>query len=95
MHGLPDDKNTVEEVAMAIWRQLTDALPPNETEKCAVTHVPSRSFNRMGKRVPFLRVYSDKPSDFEVAREILRPVMLPTITEKVIEYVLLAKCTEE
>ncbi|MDE2038201.1 MAG: hypothetical protein KGI69_03215 [Patescibacteria group bacterium] len=95
MHGLPNDESLVSQVGEAIWRQLISTLPPNEARECAVTNVSSRSFNHEGKRVPFLRIYSDKRSDFEAARKLLGPIRLPGAPRKFIEYVLLAGCTED
>ncbi|MBU6427212.1 hypothetical protein KGQ27_03170 [Patescibacteria group bacterium] len=95
MHGLPDDEGIVSNVGEAIWRQLIVTLPAAESRECAVTNVPSHSFNHEGMRVPFLRIYSDKKADFATARKLLKPIRLPGTQKKFVECVLLADCWEE
>lgn len=94
MHGLPDDEAFVSKIGEAIWRQLIISLPPKVTKDCAVTNVPSRSFNREGKRVPFLRVYSDNKWDFDLACKLLKPIRLPGAPKKFVEFILLSGCAE-
>lgn len=94
MHGLPEG-GISSRIGEAIWRQIIVTLPPGEAKKCAVTNVSSRSFNHLGMHVPFLRVYSDKKTDFETARKLLKPIRLPGGRKKFVECVLLADCWED
>ncbi|MFA6554181.1 MAG: hypothetical protein WCS89_01605 [Candidatus Paceibacterota bacterium] len=91
IHGfLPD---ITEQVAESIWRQLNNNLPASQLGDCAVTIVPSRSFDRRGKNAPFLRVYSDIPTDFDLVKTLLEPVNMPGKNGCVwIEPVLLQPC---
>lgn len=95
IHGLLDDESIASRIGEAIWRQIIVTLPPKEAQGCAVTNIPSRSFDHQGKHVPFLRVYSDKHLDFEKARKLLKPIRLPGEQKKFVECVLLADCWEE
>lgn len=80
-------------VAEGIWRQLNSNLPTSQLGDCVVTIVPSQSFDRRGKNTPFLRVFSDIPTDFNFAKTLLERVNMPGKNGCIwIEPVLLQPC---
>ncbi len=93
LHGfLPEH---TEGICTAVWGKLFANLPREEQMDCAVTVVPDRSYECHGRNAPFIRVFSDRKSDFALAAKLLKPVKMPGAGMKTfVECVLLDDCIE-
>lgn len=66
------------EIQKAVWSRLIDQLPPEESNECCVTVVNSIAQKKDGGIAPFIRIYSDRRSDFQIAIDLLIPVRMPS-----------------
>jgi len=93
LHGFLPEK--VKDIAEAVWSKLIANLSPDDSSDCVVTIVPSQSYDKRGRNTPFIRVYSDKKTDFELTIKLLKPVKMPGAGMKTyVECILLHKCLE-
>ena len=94
LHGF--QTNDWSHIIASIFTHLTTA-DKNVSTETVVTTVQSVTEDGAGTKQPFIRVFSDDKSDFEIARKILPHVYFPGFYHRdtrpiVMECVLLAAC---
>ena len=98
VHGLvltESDEPGVRLLVNVIWGNLFAHVSQERWTDCAVTIVRSQSSDYKGRWSPFIRIYSDKKSDFELAKKFLKPVRIPGAGIRTfVECVLLKSCAE-
>lgn len=78
-----------------LWGKIYANTPREEWENHAVTIVSSKSSDRFARKTPFVRVFSDKKSDFALAKEFIKLLRIPGAGIKTfVECVLLEECFE-
>jgi hypothetical protein len=88
LHGFP--KNFASETKIIIWNKLIANLPYEEAVNSVVTSRSYDTRNCYGKNTPFLRVYSEKISDFTFVETHLKSICIPrTVIRIPIDQILL------
>lgn len=70
LHGFLRYNNTFH-FQKKLWEVITNHLSESEYENYVITMVNSASYDHTGEQQPFIRVYSDRTPDFQVAKSII------------------------
>lgn len=93
LHGFPQEK--VKNIVDAIWGKFLSHLDYLDSADCVVTVVQCQTENKHSRSEPFIRVYSDKESDFEFVAKHFKLVQMPGAGIRLyVECILLHKCIE-
>jgi hypothetical protein len=61
----------------ATWSKLIAHYDPDNVWNCRVSAVPCTTQGHDGRKSPFIRVYSEKKSDFDFVAKHLKSVKMP------------------